>query len=146
MNRKSGEKKQQNGSPARCFACGQVGHRVFECRMNRRVEKRGVARPVGVQERWPPTNQTWREPRCNEREKLGHLLMWCPSKALFSEGRGAGRETINQGGVVLFAAQVWSTGRQSQTLCWIQGVRGYWCMTGWFQLDRCNNHLLCTWR
>ena len=24
MNRKSGEKKQQNGSPAQCFACGQV--------------------------------------------------------------------------------------------------------------------------
>ena len=39
MNRKSGEKKQQNRSPARCFACGQVGHRAFECRTNRRVEE-----------------------------------------------------------------------------------------------------------
>ena len=35
MNRKSGEKKQQSGSPARCFSCGQIGHRVFECRKNR---------------------------------------------------------------------------------------------------------------
>ena len=36
MNRKSGEKKQQSGSPAQCFfLCGQVGHRAFECRKNR---------------------------------------------------------------------------------------------------------------
>ena len=109
---------------------------------NRRVEERGAARPVAVQERWPPTNQTWRERRCYECGKLGHLLMWCPSKALSGEGRGAGGETTNRGEAVLFTAQVWSTGRQSQTLFWIQGVRGRWCMTGWFQLDRCNNHLL----
>ena len=81
-----------------------------------------MATPVGVQERRPPTNQMWREPRCNECGKLGHSTIQCPSKALFSEGRGTGRETTNRGEAVLFAAQVWSTGRWLQTLCWIQGV------------------------
>ena len=80
-----------------------------------------MARPAGVQERWLPSNQMWREPRCNECRKLGHSSIQCPSKALFSEGRGAGRETTNRGEAVLFAAQVWSTGRWSQTLCWING-------------------------
>ena len=44
MDRKTGEKNQQIGLPARCFSCGQVGHRLFECRKNMRVEERGVAR------------------------------------------------------------------------------------------------------
>ena len=44
MDRKTGEKNQQIGLPARCFSCGQVGHRLFECRKNRRVEERGAAR------------------------------------------------------------------------------------------------------
>ena len=34
MDRKTGEKKQQIGSRAWCFSCGQVGHRPFECRKN----------------------------------------------------------------------------------------------------------------
>ena len=58
---------------------------------------------VGVQERWSPTNQTWREPRCYECGKLEHLSMRCPFKTLFSEGRGAGRETTNRAESVLFA-------------------------------------------
>ena len=123
MNRKSGEKKQQSGSPAQCFfLCGQVGHRAFERRKNRRVEERGAVRPVGVQESQLPTNKTWREPQCYESGKLGHLSMRCPSKALFSEGRGAGNKTTMGGEAVLFTAQVWSTGRRSQTLCWIQNA------------------------
>ena len=59
------------------------------------MEERGAAKPVGVQERRPPTNQMWREPRFYECGKLGHLSMRYPSKALFSEGRSAGRETTN---------------------------------------------------
>ena len=39
INRKSGEKKQPSGSPARYFLCGQIGHRAFDCRKNRRVEE-----------------------------------------------------------------------------------------------------------
>ena len=59
-NRKSGEKKQQSESPAQCFLlCGQVGHGAFECRKNRQVEERGVARPAGVQESHLLTNQMW---------------------------------------------------------------------------------------
>ena len=38
LNRKSGEKKQSSGSPAWWFSCGQVRHRVFECKKNRQVE------------------------------------------------------------------------------------------------------------
>ena len=103
MDRKTGEKKQQIRSHAQCFSCGQVGHRPFECRKNRQVKKRGMARPVGVQERLSPTNQTWREPRCYECGKLEHLLTRCPFKTLFSEGRGAGRETTNRRESIIFA-------------------------------------------
>ena len=39
LNRKSGEKKQQSRLPAQCFSCGQVEHRAFECRTNRRLEE-----------------------------------------------------------------------------------------------------------
>ena len=103
MDRKTGEKKQQIGSHAWCSSCEQLGHRVFKCRKNRRVEERGAARPVGVQERRPLTNQTWINPQCYERGKLEHLSMRCPFNTLFSEGRGAGRETTNRRESILFA-------------------------------------------
>ena len=133
MNRKSGEKKQQSGSPAQCFfLCGQVGHRAFERRKNRRVEERGAVRPVGVQESQLPTNKTWREPQCYESGKLGHLSMRCPSKALFSEGRGAGNKITMGGSSSLHRSGLVN----GKTVTDIVLDTECWCMTGWFQLDR----------
>ena len=135
MNRKSGEKKQQSGSPARCFSCGQIGHRAFECRKNRRVEERGAAKPVGVQERRPQSNQTWREPRCYECGKLGHLSMRCPSKALFSEGRSAGRETTNGRSRPLRRSGV-VNGKTVADIVLDTGCTRTLVHDSWFQLDR----------
>ena len=58
----------------------------------RRPEERGAGKrsEVSSAARGPHPGlrgERWREPRCYECGKLGHMAMRCPSKVLYGEGR-----------------------------------------------------------
>ena len=72
------------------FSCEQTGHNSSEHMRGRRPEERGAGKrsEVSSEAKGPHLglrSERWREPRCYERGKLGHMSMRCPSKALYGD-------------------------------------------------------------